>query len=288
MRRVIQKNCIYSKQKIIFFFVTAAFFSFIPSFIYAEHTFEDEIDKNIEKKQADINKKLSEPENKEEFNDDFDDDFDEFEDEFEENTDLKVFDPLSGYNRLMTVCNDKLYFWAFKPVAKGYSFVVPEPGRVAVNRCFRNIMFPVRLTNNLLQLKFKNAGIETLRFGINTTIGILGFGDPAQSRLKLKPCPEDFGQTLGRYGIGSGFHIVLPFFGPSNLRDAIGKIPDHFLNPVNYIEEGYAVMGINVYNGFNSISLHIGEYESLQKGAVDFYILLRDAYEQNRIMKIKE
>jgi phospholipid-binding lipoprotein MlaA len=215
------------------------------------------------------------------------DDFD-LEDEFEVESDAEVFDPLRGYNRFMTTINDKIYYWVLKPVARGYSIVMPESGRLAINRSFRNILFPVRLVNNLLQMKLKRGGIESARFGVNTTIGILGLRDPAKTWLNLDKYEEDFGQTLGHYGIGSGFHIVLPVLGPSNLRDTLGKVPDFFLNPINYVIDKRLVIAIKAYDKTNYTSLHIGEYESLQKDAIDFYTFMRDTYEQNRKMQIEE
>lgn len=199
-----------------------------------------------------------------------------------------VFDPLSGYNRVMTQVNDKLYFWVLKPVAQGYSAVLPEGARLAVGRFFRNLLMPVRFVNNLLQLKPKRAGTELARFVVNTTIGVLGFGDPAATSLGLQAFPEDFGQTLGHYGVGSGFPVVLPVLGPSNLRDALGLIPDYFLDPVSYIEETRVQLAVRAYDRVNYTSLHIGEYESLKKDAVDLYTFLRDGYEQRRIKQIEE
>ena len=106
-------------------------------------------------------------------------DFNEFEKEFGDvslDTQAKdVSDPLSGYNRFMFNVNDKLYFWILKPVARGYGAVVPEGGRVAISRFFKNLSFPVRFVNNALQGKLKRVGIETARFTVNTTLGLLGF-----------------------------------------------------------------------------------------------------------------
>lgn len=212
----------------------------------------------------------------------------DLDDEFDEESVQQVFDPLSGYNRFMTHVNDKLYFWVLKPVAKGFALVIPEPGRLAIHRCFKNVLFPVRLVNNLLQLKIKRAGIESARFGVNTTIGILGFSDPAKSWLNLDEYNEDFGQTLGSYGVGSGFHLVLPILGPTNARDAVGMIPDYFLNPINYIGNVKIEVSVNAVDKFNYTSIHLGEYESFKKDALDFYLFMRDAYEQNRKMKIEE
>ena len=118
---------------------------------------------------------------------DGEEDFD-LEAEFEA-AETEVFDPLSGYNRLMTNVNDKLYFWLLKPVSQGYRKVVPEGGRLAVNRFFKNLLMPVRFVNNLLQLKPKRAGIELTRFTVNSTVGILGFGDPARKWFALEAYP---------------------------------------------------------------------------------------------------
>lgn len=214
--------------------------------------------------------------------------FDTF-DEFDvQEARAEVFDPLMGYNRFMTAFNDKVYFWFFKPVAQAYAKVAPEVVRVSVSRFFKNLAYPIRGANNLLQLKLKRAGIETARFVVNTTIGIAGFADPAQSRFDLSPCPEDFGQTLGRYGVGPGIPVVLPFIGSSNLRDSISLLPDYYLDPVTYYRDRTAALVIKTYGRFNMVSLHIGEYEKLKEGALDWYIFMRNAYAQNREKAIGE
>jgi len=224
----------------------------------------------------------SEPEEEDSF-----EEFGDFE-EFQEDPQSDVYDPLSGYNRFMTNVNDKLYHWFVKPVATGYGKVVPEPGRRAINRFFNNAIFPIRFVNNLLQLKLKQTGIETVRFGMNTTVGIVGLFDPAKAWLDLEPYNEDFGQTVGHYGVGSGFHFVIPILGPSNLRDTIGRIPDYFLHPVVYTDYSKFRASIESYRIINYTSMHLGEDESIQKDALDFYTFMRDAYEQNRNAKIKE
>jgi phospholipid-binding lipoprotein MlaA len=224
-----------------------------------------------------------------------DDDFGEFEEEFEK-SDKEVFDPLSGYNRAVTVFNDKLYLWILDPVARGYRYVVPTPARIGVNNFFLNLLYPIRLVNNLLQLKVKNAGEETLRFVTNSTIGVLGFWDPAKEWFGLEAHHEDFGQTLGFYGVGGGFHIVLPILGPSNLRDTLSMYPDqyakydgkYYLDPVSYLEPTEVEWGVRVFEEVNFTSLHIGEYQSFKKDAFDWYLFLRDGYEQRREKLIKE
>ena len=213
--------------------------------------------------------------------------FDEFE-EFEETSTDSGFDPLEKYNRFMTQVNDKLYVWVLKPVAQGYSKIVNEPVRMAVSRFFKNLYFPVRLVNNLLQLKFERAGIETARFGLNSTLGFFGFFDTAKLNFNLDAYPEDFGQTLGYAGFGSGFHVVLPLLGPSNLRDVFGKIPDIFLNPVYYVDNAPASIGLFAGERINTVSLSIEEFDSFRKDAVDLYPFMRNAYEKNRNIQIKD
>ncbi|OQX63240.1 MAG: hypothetical protein B5M56_03545 [Desulfococcus sp. 4484_241] len=157
-----------------------------------------------------------------------------------------------------------------------------------IDNFFYNLGFPARFANNFLQLKFKRAGVETLRFVVNTTVGLAGLWDPAKAWLGLSSYPEDFGQTLGRYGVGSGFHLVLPVFGPSNIRDAAGRVADAFLNPVNYLDDTDEVIAASSVETVNHTSLHIGDYEAITSGALDLYIFLRDGYEQHRAKEIKE
>src|SRR3990172_6946320 len=155
-----------------------------------------------------------------------------------------IADPLEPWNRAMFTFNDKFYFWVLKPVSKGYGAVIPEWGRVRVRNVFRNILMPVRFVNSLLQLKLKAAGVELVRFVANTAAGFGGMFDVAGDNPGLKAGNEDFGQTLGVYGIGDGFYIVWPFLGPSSLRDTAGLAGDYFLSPVSYItplEDGLMV-----------------------------------------------
>ncbi|OGH01945.1 MAG: hypothetical protein A2600_09530 [Candidatus Lambdaproteobacteria bacterium RIFOXYD1_FULL_56_27] len=201
----------------------------------------------------------------------------------------EVNDPFAGYNRAMTGFNDWVFLWLLNPVAKGWRAVVPEGGRTAVFRFFKNLLYPLRLVNNLLQAKLGGAVEETGRFAVNSTIGILGLFDPAQAWFGWEAHDEDFGQTLGVWGVGSGPHIVLPFLGPSNLRDTFALAPDWSLDPITYYAKGYPQqIGIWTFKSVNATSLDIGGYESLKKDAVDFYPFLRDVYEQNRKKKIEE
>ena len=214
-----------------------------------------------------------------------DDDQDEF--EAEVNSDY-VADPIEPWNRAMFHFNDKFYFWVLKPVSKGFKKVVPRPARTGIKNFFTNITTPVRFVSCILQGKGKKAVFELTRFFINTTIGVLGFGNPAKNMPDLNPPPEDLGQTFGSYGIGNGFYIVWPFIGPSTLRDSVGLVGDAFLNPVSYVQPVEASIGVTGFKTVDKTSFHIGDYEDFKDAAIVPYEAFRDAYIQNRNKKIKE
>lgn len=224
--------------------------------------------------------------------DDVADEFDDFEDEFEdmmdEDTEKKVFDPLIGYNRFMYRVNDKIYLVVIAPPAHIYAKVVPKPVRASVDRAFRNVAFPIRFLNMLFQFKFKRAGIDMGRFLINSTFGVGGLFDPADRYMGWHRGDEDFGQTLGFYGMGGGLPIVLPLLGPSNLRDTLAMVPDALVDPLAYVSPTEASVGLYAGKTLNYTSLHLSDYENLKKDALDPYTFFRDVYEQNRDNKIKE
>ncbi|MBI5211451.1 MAG: VacJ family lipoprotein [Elusimicrobia bacterium] len=217
-------------------------------------------------------------------------DFDQFGGEFEKKGEQSkpVFDPLRGYNRAMYHFNDKFYFWAAKPAAQFYGIVLPEPLRVAIRRGYTNMGFPVRFVALGLQGRFSKVGSETGRFLVNSTLGVGGLLDPAEAWLDMKPTKADFGQTFGKWGLGDGFPITLPFLGPSNLRDFVGLVPGSLLSPPYYIVEWDISVPITAGGYFNDISLRLGEYEKLKLDALDPYTLIRDTYKQNRDARIKE
>lgn len=199
----------------------------------------------------------------------------------------EIADPLEPFNRAMYHFNDKLYFWVLKPVAQGYGKVVPEAARVGVSNFFANLTFPIRFINCLLQANFKGAASELGRFTVNTLWGVGGFLDPASSKdINLSKQDEDFGQTLGAYGLGQGFFINWPLFGPSSPRDTVGLVGDAFLTPYTYLSPWYAGAGTRGYDMVNDTSLKIGDYESLKEAAIDPYVAIRDAYVQYRLKKV--
>ena len=201
---------------------------------------------------------------------------------------IEIADPIEPFNRAMYHFNDKLYFWALKPVAQGYKIVVPEPARISVKNFFFNLGFPVRFLSCLLQADFSGAASEFGRFGINTIWGIGGLLDPSSAKqLDLQKQETDLGQTLGVYGVGHGFYIVWPILGPSSPRDSVDIAGDYFLYPVSYVYPWYAGIGLRSYEIVNSTSLRIGDYESLKEAAIDPYVAVRDAYIQYRLKKVK-
>jgi phospholipid-binding lipoprotein MlaA len=201
----------------------------------------------------------------------------------------KIADPLEPYNRAMHEFNDRLYFWVLKPVAEGYSKVVPEPARISVSNFFSNLWTPVRLVNCLLQVNPMGALTELFRFMINSTLGVAGLFDPASSEeINLQAQDEDFGQTLGFYGVGQGFYFVLPVLGPSSPRDAIGRVGDYFTYPISYLNPWYVWTAVRGYQAINDVSLRIGDYEALKDAAIDPYVAFRDAYVQYRQKKVEE
>jgi phospholipid-binding lipoprotein MlaA len=210
-----------------------------------------------------------------------DEEFDLLEEELDEQ-EVKIPDPLEPVNRLMFGFNDVLYFWIFKPVAETCKAVVPEPVRLGVRNFFQNVATPVRYFNCLLQGKGQAAGTELHRLWVNTTEGILGFGDPAKDRYGLEPTFEDLGQTLAVHGMDSGFYIVWPFMGPSTVRDSLGKAGDAFLNPVRYVQPCGVSVGLSATRGINESSFHVGEYEEFKAASLEPYIAMREGYIQYR------
>lgn len=223
---------------------------------------------------------------------DEEEDFDDFGDEFAQPE--EIYDPLASYNAFMTGVNDWLYMNILDPTARAYNYVMPQPVRAGIGNFFDNIFFPKRFVNNLLQLKVADASTELLRFVINSTIGVLGFWDAAKYLFDLEEQPEDFGQTLAFYGVGAGPHIVLPFLGPSNLRDSLSLSADWQINNVAEtklynvnLDLSQDIM-LEVGNEINYVSLNLGIYESLKADAFDLYPFLRDAYNQNRLKEISQ
>lgn len=221
------------------------------------------------------------------------DDFDqEFDDDFQDEEDGSLIsDPFEGLNRGTFWFNDKLYFYFLKPVARGYR-VVPRPARQSISNFFSNLSSPVRIINSVLQLKLADAGREVTRLFVNTTIGLGGLIDAADKWGKLPKKDEDFGQTLGVYHLGQGPYLILPFLGPSSLRDATGLVVDSVLDPVTYyLSRNWALLEqVEFQAGLavNRLSLDTDSYEKIKRDSLDPYLFMRAAYAQYRVAKTEQ
>lgn len=209
---------------------------------------------------------------------------------FEEIEITEVYDPLETVNRGIFWFNDKMYFYVMKPVARALRYT-PEPLRVSIKNFFLNLEGPVRMVNAALQGKFAAAGDELTRFATNTTLGIGGLYDPAKEHFNIRIHDEDTGQTLGHYGVHPGPYLVLPFLGPSNLRDGVGLFGDASLDLAWYIwgagKANYDYLGSRAIEEETALSLDKDTYETIKRDSLDPYLYMRDAYAQYRRNQIK-
>lgn len=195
----------------------------------------------------------------------------------------EISDPLESWNRFWFCFNDIFYIYVAKPIYKGFTAVTPQELRTGLKNFFRNLYFPIRFVNCLLQGKPKSAGVEFGRFVINSTVGFGGLIDVAKGRKTIVPVDErgeDFGQTLGYWGVGDGFYVVLPFIGPSSLRDGIGWVVDAYSMPLNYVSDHQLIMqgAVTIGNGIANMDTLLDTYESVKGIAVDPYVAAREAF----------
>jgi phospholipid-binding lipoprotein MlaA len=188
------------------------------------------------------------------------------------------YDPWEPVNTRVYAFNSYLDTLVLKPVAITYNRVVPSPMRTGVANFFYNINDLNVLANNVLQLKFRDAANDTGRLLINSTVGLGGLIDVA-STAGLPRNNEDFGQTLGRWGVGPGPYVVLPFFGPSSLRDAFGFSVDSWVNPVRTVDDTATRDSLLVMSQIDQRARAL-QYETLIMG--DEYIFVREAFLQQR------
>jgi phospholipid-binding lipoprotein MlaA len=217
------------------------------------------------------------------------------------------YDPWEPMNANIFEFNLKLDRYVLKPVAKGYNFVMPDLVQVGVSNIFSNLRFAPRFLNNVFQGKVKGAGIEVGRFLINSTAGLAGFFDLAR-KVDLVTPEEDFGQTLGFYGVKPGPYLVLPFLPPFTVRDFVGFVGDVFLNPINWlvapiIEVNNVPSVIARHNRFtasliqtgsrvgeviNERSRNLEKFQGVEEATLDLYTAVRNAYLQKRAQAIRE
>ncbi len=195
----------------------------------------------------------------------------------------EVSDPFEPMNRAIFSFNLGVDKIILRPVAVTYRAVVPGPARRSATNFLDNLESPVIFLNDILQAKPGRAGTTLARFGVNTLIGFFGFFDPAED-MGLERHEEDFGQTLGAWGVGSGPYLMLPFLGPLPPRDTVGFATDIFTDPMTYIlwnhrTANVALYGVDIVDQRHQV---IDEFDELEKSSVDYYAAIRSLYTQRR------
>jgi phospholipid-binding lipoprotein MlaA len=191
------------------------------------------------------------------------------------------YDPIEKINRKVFWFNDHLDMYVLEPVARGWDRVLPDPVQHSIANFFQNARSPIVIINDLLQGKPRDSGRDVGRFAVNTTVGVLGFMDPA-TKWGLEQHNEDFGQTLGVWGILPGPFLMLPVLGPSNPRDGIGLIGDWAFSIYPFFVDQYVLLGARVIDTVNARSQLLAEIKNAKEASVDYYTFVRDAYFQRR------
>lgn len=189
-------------------------------------------------------------------------------------------DPLEPVNRAVFAFNDVSYRYVFVPLARGYNRRVPDPARQSVSNFFNNLQAPVHLLNNLLQLKPRAAGTNIARFGINSTLGVLGFFDPAESWFDLAPADASLDDTLAKYGAGYGFYLVVPLLGPSSLRAGSSALVEGYFHPIAYLTDDRERIIIQGFDYFQDFAPQADGYAQMVEQSDDPYLFIRNLYLQ--------
>jgi len=190
-------------------------------------------------------------------------------------------DPWESYNRAMHQFNSDFDKTLWKPVAQGYRYITPAPVDQGVTNFFNNLRDVTSMLNNLLQFKLSRAVSDAGRIMVNSTVGLLGFVDVA-SNLDMPSYKEDFGQTLGYWGVGPGPYFVIPVLGPSDLRDGISLVPDWYSQPTAYLKDSDTRWALAILYGIDTRADLLGASKVLEEAALDPYTFTRDAYLQKR------
>jgi phospholipid-binding lipoprotein MlaA len=199
------------------------------------------------------------------------------------------YDPWEPFNERMLEVNRKLDRWVLKPVAQAYNFITPDELQIMISNGFDNISFPPRFVNSLLQGKLKGATREIGRFLINSTIGVGGLFDPAKDVFGLVKSREDFGQTLGFYGVGPGPFLIVPLMEPMTVRDGVGKFVDGAMDPlVYYLPFIWERLGMKIGDTINERSLNLDLFQGFEESVIDLYSAVRHGYLQRRQKMIRE
>lgn len=197
----------------------------------------------------------------------------------------EIDDPYIGFNRAVFSFNDAADQAVLRPVAQGYRYVIPRGGRVGIRNVIHNLRAPVNLANDLLQGDLDAAGTTVTRTVINTLVGVGGIFDVAASE-GIPYREEDFGQTLGVWGVGHGAYMVIPLLGPSSVRDATGLLADSLMDPLNWYlhntdNDGW-IVGRFVVTSISRREELLDALDDLRRNSFDYYTAMKSAYVQNR------
>ena len=190
-------------------------------------------------------------------------------------------DPLMPLNRVVFRFNDVVGRYALIPLGKGYARVVPDAVDRRVDNFFSNAASPIYAVNNLLQAEPRLSGRNLARFGINTTIGLLGLFDPAEAWFGLERAEADFATTLAHHDVGYGVYLVLPFFGASDGRNAAARVVDYFLHPIPWVLDQPESFVLMSYGFFQEFAQGAEDYERLLEQSEDPYIFMRNLHLQS-------
>jgi len=190
-------------------------------------------------------------------------------------------DPWEPFNRVVYQFNDDFDTVFLKPVAKGYQFITPAPVDRGITNFFDNLADVRNGVNNALQFKMTRALTSVGRVVVNSTVGVLGFVDVA-SNLNMPKYNEDFGQTLGTWGVAPGPYVVLPFLGPSTGRDTVGLVGDWYTDPLTYVNDGSVAWGAKALRIVDRRADLLAASKVLEAAALDPYAFVRDGYLQRR------
>lgn len=191
-------------------------------------------------------------------------------------------DSIEGFNRGVFSFNDGFITYVFTPVDTVYTGFFPQDIRNGFGNFYRNLGYPLRLVNSLLQFKFDKVGKETASFVMNTVFGVGGLFNVTRNMPSLQCSPEDFSQTLAFYGLGHGSYLVLPILGPSSLRDVVGSVADSFLSPLSYVTPDSARYALVSHDKTNTASAALPTYKNIKAESFDHYTSMKDVYFQYR------
>ena len=197
------------------------------------------------------------------------------------------YDPIEPVNRRVFWFNDKLDTYVLEPVATGWDRIAPDRVQRSVSNFFLNLRFPIVTVNDVLQGKLRDGASDVGRFAVNTTVGVLGFFDPA-TRWGLEQHNEDFGQTLGWWGVRGGPYLVLPVLGPSSVRETVGLVGDSAASVTPFFVNGWILVGARTVDTINYRSLVLEQVREAKRASFDYYSFVRNAYLQRRAGLVKD